>query len=106
MGEAVAKLWDDNKNHILKLWLIKNQSLAECINNTSEPVRFSNQVPIGILNLRSLGYFKVNNEDTISKLGEHFTFYHYAQEKHLVDIGMRCISECIHPNIWTWEQVT
>ena len=27
-GKAIAKLWDDNKNHSLKLWLIKNQSVC------------------------------------------------------------------------------
>ena len=51
------------------------------INNTSEPVRFSNKVPIVILDLRPLDYFKVNYEDIVSTLGEYFTFYHYAQEK-------------------------
>ena len=82
-GKDIAKLWDDNKNHTIKLWLIKNQSFVEFINNTSEPVRLSNKVPIGILDLRSLGYFKVNYEDIVSKLGEHFIFYHYAQKKGL-----------------------
>ena len=48
-GKAITKLWDDNKNHTLKLWLMKNQSLVEFVNNTSEPVRFSDKVPIGIL---------------------------------------------------------
>ena len=80
-GKAIAKLWDDNRNHTLKLWLIKDQSLVEFINNTSEPVRFSNKVPIGTLDLRSLDYFTVNYQDIVSKLGEHFTFYHYVQEK-------------------------
>ena len=79
--KAITKLLDGNKNHTLKLWLIKNQSLVEFVNNTSGPVSFSGKVLIGILDLRSLGYFKVNYEDIVSKLGEHFTFYHYAQEK-------------------------
>ena len=68
MGNATANPWDDNKNHTLKLWLIKNQSLVEFVNNTSEPLRFSNKVPIGILDLRSLGYLKMNYEDIVSKL--------------------------------------
>ena len=79
-GKAIVKLWDDNMNP-LKLWLINNQSLVEFINNTSEPVGFSNKVQIGILGLRSLGYFKVNYEDLVSKLVEYFIFYDYAQEK-------------------------
>ena len=78
-GKAIAKLWD--KNNILKLWLIRNQSLVAFVNNTSDPVRFSNKVLIGILDLRSLGYCNANFEDIVSKLGEHFTFYHYVQEK-------------------------
>ena len=43
-GKAIANLWDDNKNHTLKLWLIKNQRLVEFVNNASEHVRFSNKV--------------------------------------------------------------
>ena len=53
-GKTIAKLWDDNKNYTFKLWLIKNQSLVEFINNISDPVRLSIKVPIGILDLRSL----------------------------------------------------
>ena len=33
-GKAITKLWDDAKNHTLKLWLIKNQSLVEFVNKT------------------------------------------------------------------------
>ena len=55
--------------------------MVEFVNNTSEPVRFPSKVPIGILDLRSLGYFNVNYEDIVSKLGDHFTFYHDAKEK-------------------------
>ena len=42
-GKAIAKLWDGNKNHTLNVWLIKNQSLVEFVNNTSEPVNFSDK---------------------------------------------------------------
>ena len=42
-GKVIAKLWDDKKNYTLKLQLVKNQSLVEFINNTSEPVWFSNK---------------------------------------------------------------
>ena len=80
-GKAITKLWNDNQNHTLILWLIKNHSLVGFVNNTSEPVRFSVKVSIGILDLRSLGYFNVKCEDIVSKLGEHYTFYHYAQVK-------------------------
>ena len=66
-GKAIGKLYDDKKNYATKLWLIKNQSLVEFINNTSEPVSFSNKVPVGILDLRSLGYLKGNYEDIVSK---------------------------------------
>ena len=51
-GKAISKQWDDNKNQTLKLWLIKNQSLVEFVKNASEPVRFSDKVPIRILDLR------------------------------------------------------
>ena len=44
-GKAFAKLWDDNRNHSLKFWLIKNQSLVDFLNNTSEPVRLEPDDP-------------------------------------------------------------
>ena len=53
-GKAITKLWDDIKNHTIKLWLMKNQSSVEFVNNTSEPVRFSDKVPIGMLSMSTM----------------------------------------------------
>ena len=36
---------------------------------------------IGILDLRSVGYFKVNYEDLVRKLGQQFTFCHYDKNE-------------------------
>ena len=35
---------------------------------------------IGILDLRSLGYFKVSYENLVRRMGEHFTFFHYYKD--------------------------
>ena len=36
---------------------------------------------IGILDSRSLGYFKVNYEDLVTKLGQQLTFFHYDKNE-------------------------
>ena len=53
------------------------------MNNTSDEVTFLPKIVIGILDLRSLGYIKVNCEDLVRRKGEHFSFFHYG--KHTSD---------------------
>ena len=79
--------------------------MVEFVNNTCEPNRFSDKVPLGILDLRALGYFNMNYKDIVSKLGEHFNFYHYAQEKASSEHGDKVYSKSKHPNICMWEQM-
>ena len=50
------------------------------MNNTSEEVTFLPKTVIGILDLRSLGYFKVNSEDLVRRMSENFTFSHYYKD--------------------------
>ena len=46
----------------------------------SEEVTFLPKTVLGILDLRSLGYFKVNYEDSVRRMGGYFTFFHYFKE--------------------------
>ena len=74
---AIVKLWGLNGEiSTLKIRLKNNHGIVEFVNNTSEEVIFLPKTVIGILDLRSLGYFKVNCEDLVRRMGEHFTFFH------------------------------
>ena len=44
---------------VLKLKLIRNQALLNVANNTKETVIFDPKQMLGILDLRSLGYYKI-----------------------------------------------
>ena len=77
LGMAVAKLWDqDGKISTLKIRLKNNHAIVEFVNNTSEEVMFLLKTIMGILDLRSLGYFKANCEDVVRRMHEHLTFFH------------------------------
>ena len=76
-GVAKARLLDsDGEICTVKIRLKNNHGMVEFVNNTSEEVTFLPKTDIGILDLRSLGYFKVNYEDFLRRMGEHFTFFH------------------------------
>ena len=61
---AIAKLLGpDGQIPTLKVRLKNNHSIVEFVKNTSEEVTFLPKAVIGILDLRFLGYFRVNHED-------------------------------------------
>ena len=63
-GMAIAELWGpDGEISTVKIRLKSNHGIVEFANNTSEEVMFLPKTFIGILDLRCLGYFKVNYED-------------------------------------------
>ena len=46
---------------------------------SSRPVEISPSSPVGVVDLRSLGYFKVKYKDLVSCLSTKFTMYHYIK---------------------------
>ena len=80
-GIAIAKLWGlDGEISTLKIRLKNNYGIVEFVNNTNEEVTFLPKTVIGVLDLRSLGYFKVNYENLVQRMGEYFTFFHYYKD--------------------------
>ena len=65
----------------LKVRLRSNQGVVEFINYRSQEVKFFTKDMIGILDLRSLGYFNVNYEDLGRKLSQQFTFFLYGKNE-------------------------
>ena len=64
----------------LKNRLKNNHGIVEFANNTSEELTFLPKTVIGILDLRCLGYFKVNYEELVRRMAEHFTFFQYYKD--------------------------
>ena len=77
-GMAIAKLWDpDVEISTVQIRLKNNHGIVEFVNNTNDDVTFLPKTVIGIFDPRSLGYFKVNYEKLVRRMGEYFTFFHY-----------------------------
>ena len=60
-GMAITKLLD-NKSHIaltLKLKFIRNRATLKVTNSTQEKVTFNSEHVVGIVDFRSLGYYKI-----------------------------------------------
>ena len=60
-GMAVAKMIDQGQRTpmMLNLKFIRNKAMLDITNNTRETVIFDKKTTIGILDLRSLGYYKI-----------------------------------------------
>ena len=58
---ATIKIIDQGQKTLmmLKLKFIRNKAMLDITNNTRETVIFDKKMTIGILDLRSLGYYKI-----------------------------------------------
>ena len=60
-GLAIVKILDSKEQStvVLKLKFVRNQASLNVTNNTEEMVIFEPKQMLGILDLRSLGYYKI-----------------------------------------------
>ena len=61
-GMAIVKIvdWEQKMPMMLKLKFIRNKATLDITNNSRETIIFDKKTSIGILDLRSLGYYKIN----------------------------------------------
>ena len=59
---------------MLKLKFIRNRAIQSVTNNTQETVMFDPTEMIGILDLRSLGYYKIKQGLLQQNLSKHYHF--------------------------------
>ena len=78
---GIAKFFVGDQTHTLKVKLRNNQSVVEFSNHGSDTARLRTNSAVGVLDLRSLGYFKVVYQRLLSMAEKHFTFHHYGQLK-------------------------
>ena len=75
-GLAVVNMLDSREQYmaVLKLKFIRNQALLEITNNTQETVIFDPEEMISILDLRSLGYYKIRQGVLQQNLSKYYHF--------------------------------
>ena len=75
-GMAIIKVLDLNKHAktMTKLKYIRNKATLKVTNNTCETVTFGRKDMIGILDIRSFGYYEVKQDVLQKHLGKHYHF--------------------------------
>ena len=73
---TIVKLLDmqEQVTNMIKLKLIRNRATLRVTNNTHETVMFDLMEVIGILDLRSLGYYKIKQDVLQQNLSKHYHF--------------------------------
>ena len=75
-GMAIVKIIDQGQRTpmMLKLKFIRNKATLDITNNTRETVIFDKKRSIGILDLRSLGYYKIKQGVLQQNLNKYYQF--------------------------------
>ena len=80
-GRALCKMFASEINHTLKLKVQDNQAVVEFENKSNNTAELRKNKVLGILDLRSMGYFKVGYQKmvTMAESGGYFQMHHYQQ---------------------------
>ena len=75
-GMAIVKILDmkEQATSMIKLKVIRNKAVLKITNNTHKTVTFGWTEMIGVVDLRSLGFYKINQEVLQEHLGKHYHF--------------------------------
>ena len=76
---GVAKFFCGDKVDTILLRLVNTHGVVKYQNTSSTAVVLDPSIPVGILDLRSLGYFKVRYKDLVARLSTKFTMFHYMK---------------------------
>ena len=73
---VIVKVLDMNEHvtNLIKLRFIRSRETLRISNNTNETMTFDRTDMIGILDLRSLGYYKIKQDVLLQNLGKHYHF--------------------------------
>ena len=73
---AIVKIVDQGQKMpmMLKLKFIRNKAMLDITNNTRETIIFDKKTSIGILDLRSLGYYKIKQGVLQQNLDKYYQF--------------------------------
>ena len=82
-GMICAKFFSRNVVNTLRIKIQDNQSIVQFVNHQDEIVHLRKEKAVGILDLRSVGYFKVGYQKMVNlaESNKVFKMYHYQQVK-------------------------
>ena len=80
-GRALCKMFTGEINHTLKLKVQDNQAVVEFKNKSNNTAELRKNKVLDILDLRSMGYFKVGYQKmaTMTESSGNFQMHHYQQ---------------------------
>ena len=80
-GKALCKMFAGEINHALKLKVQDNQAVVEFENKSNTTAELRRKTVLGILDLRSMGCFKVGYQKmvTMAKSSNNFQMHHYQK---------------------------
>ena len=80
-GRIITKMFGSDKVFTMKIRIENNQGCVQFINKSKDTIKLKESRAIGILDLRSIVYFKVSYQKLITMAGSRQTFkmYHYQQ---------------------------
>ena len=80
-GRALCKMFAGEINHTLKLKVQDNQAVVEFGNKSNNTAKLRKNKALGIMDLRSMGYFKVGYQKmvTMTESSGNFQMHHYQQ---------------------------
>ena len=75
-GMAVVKILDmkDQVTNMIKLKFIRNKVVLKFTNKTHETMTFGQTEMIGVVDIRSLGFYKIKQDVLQEHLGRHYHF--------------------------------
>ena len=73
LGMATVKILDmkEQATSMIKLKFIRNREVLKVTNNTHETVTYGQMEMLGVVDLRSLGFYKIKQEVLQEHLGKH-----------------------------------
>ena len=82
-GMICAKFFSRNVVNTLRIKIQENQGIVQFINHQDEIVHLRKEKAVGVLDLRSVGYFKVGYQKMVNmaESSKVFKMYHYQQVK-------------------------
>ena len=80
-GRIMTKMFGSEKAFTMKIRIENNQGCVQFVNKGYETIKLRENKVIGILDLRSVGYFKVSYQKliTMAEFRQTFKMYHYQQ---------------------------
>ena len=73
-GIAIVKIFQGNQCYTMQLKITNNYAVMDMVNNSRQTMYFRKEKALGIVDIRSLGYYNIRHSVLEYNLGEHYEF--------------------------------